>query len=252
MSLILPRRKLIALAAPALILPGRSRAQGGMAPGPGTPAAAAANPWTFKTAANNGGQNTFTITGVNMTGVDLILIGVASGGTAPTVTDSSSNTYTTPFTVTNGTGFKSSVKYKQAPTVTSSMTFTATGSGIFCSMIVMGFSGSIASPLDQTNTPGTSTTGSTTVATGAITPGHANELVVTHVGANEASGGGVFSLSGTGGTYTIASQIPETGSYQGGGFAYVFQSSATSTNQTWTDTVSANGMNAIMMSFRSQ
>lgn len=132
----------------------------------------------FSFASRNGGGNSngFTSSAQDSTGCDFIVfVAATTGGVTPTFSDSKGNTYTSLTAQSNGTS-RIIITYCQAPTVGSGHTFTITGSAIFPAIGVAGFSGSVASPFDQQN--GNTTTFGTTVATGSITPGSDNELII--------------------------------------------------------------------------
>lgn len=211
--------------------------------------------WTFVADKSAFGQNgPITTAATDMTGgggADLILACVTNGGgTATPPVSSPANTFTQiGSTQTNGTGFKTSLWYKQAPSVTSSMTFsTASNASLFANIIVQGFHGSAATPADQTS--GQNNTSASTIQPAAsITPSSANELVVECLGTND-GGSTAFTINGS---YTIGanSKVAQTGANQGGAMAYWAQTTATATQPTWTDGNSGiNGLNTVIGSFK--
>jgi hypothetical protein len=124
-----------------------------------------------------------TTSSTNMTGVDLLVACTsyytgASGTSA--FSDSLGNSYIQVYsTAVGGTGV-GTMFYKQAPTVSSSMTFSASAAGgnTYPSVAVMGFSGSVASPLDQSTASPATSGSATTIQPGSLTPSQANELLV--------------------------------------------------------------------------
>lgn len=129
-----------------------------------------------------GGTNSISVStaATDMTGVDLIVIGVSwynVNDPNPAVSDDSSNAYTLVGSIRTSGDFSSALYYKQAPTVDNSMVFSFTSTGIIVpSIVVMGFSGSTGTPLDQ-NTGSVGGSG-TTVQPGSITPTQDDELLV--------------------------------------------------------------------------
>ena len=208
--------------------------------------------WTFIAAKNVAGTNGGTTGQVDYHLADFLVVCVSSGGTAPTLTDSSSNSWGSPLvTVTNGTGYKTGIYYKQAPSVSSTQTFTITGAGTFSSLVVMGFSGSVASPLDQNN-GGSNNTGSTTIASVSLAPQFANELVIQCLGMAD-SGGSAITIGTSGGTYTIPANgiAAASGANEGVAGAYLVQGAATATSPTWTDSnTGVTGLNSVGLSFK--
>ena len=111
-------------------------------------------------------------------------------------------------------------------------------------MYVAAFSGAAAaSALDQQN--GAVGTG-TSLATGSVTPSEDNELVVSGVSIADGSSGTYAVDSGL----TITDQIlASAGNFEGGGLAYIIQTSAGAVNPTWSWTGSVNSA-AVIATFK--
>ena len=251
--LLLPRRKLIRLAAPAIILPGRSRGQ--MLRGVTNANPPAAATWTLK--ANNvaGAQTNPTTASMNMTGVNLILVAATyANGTTPSLTDSvtaNNANYVNIFTVDNAASIITEFWYLYNPSVSSAQTFKMTGTNIYSSIVVQGWSGAASSPFDQTNDnnswtggpPATITTGSVTVPSG--------ELVVAVLGANDTLNTGNSYSIGSGFTIPASNgQIGKTASYYGVAMAYLEPSAATAYNPTFSAAAAVNQLTAGIASFK--
>jgi hypothetical protein len=208
---------------------------------------ARATSWLLIASNKGSGQNSPATPPMNMTGANLIVISASyTSGAMPTLVDSISNSYTNISTVTNSSSFKTGFWYVRAPTVTSAMTFTLSGSNVYGYIIVQGWGGTAASPPDQSNSSVTWTGGN--ISPGPVTPGQANELVVTCLGAND---GGTTSYT-IGGAFTIPSNnsVQQTGSNYGGSMAYFIETSAVATNPQWTDPATINGLSAAIASFK--
>ena len=119
-----------------------------------------------------------TTSATNMTGANLIVacLSYYNPDGASTLSDSQSNSYTQVYSTTQNT-ITGILYFAYAPTVTSTMTFTANGAAA-PGLAVMGFSGAVSSPLDQSTNPAATATAST-LAPGSLTPGQANELLAT-------------------------------------------------------------------------
>lgn len=178
-------------------------------------------------AAGSPNGNTFTTTGINTTGADIIVIGISDNVGGSTLSDSSGNTWT-PLSPSTGTSGVSTLYYCQSPTTSPSHTFTLTATSNFMSIYVTAFSGSLAAPLDQSNRANSGFT--TTIQPGSVTPSQNNELIVTHVckGIDTSS----FSINSG---FSIIDSVTGVGStHYGGAIAYLVQSTAAAVNPTWT------------------
>lgn len=173
---------------------------------------------------------TTTTTAIDTSGANLIVVGVShQTGTGPTITDSASNTWTalTESNIASGVGAK--MYYCYAPTTSSSHTFTD-GSGGSATVGVLAVSGATSSPFDLET--GATSTATTTVQTGSITPSLANELLVTMFGFNAA--GTPTSINSS---FTKIGEVDFlSGNHYGGAMGYLVQTTAAAVNPTWTRT----------------
>lgn len=179
--------------------------------------------WTLKAHTNAAAAST---SGIDTTGADLIVVSLVfyevSG--SENISDSYSNTWTQIGTrISQGSGQAMAWWYCQAPIVGAGHTFSTTSA--LTVLNVEAWSGSVASPLDQISS---ATGASTTIQPGSVTPGSANELVLTPVGAS-ATSGSVTVDSG----FTIPDAVVY-GGFWGGAMAYLIQTSAVAENPTWT------------------
>jgi hypothetical protein len=181
-----------------------------------------------------------------MLGVDLIVgcIGYyngASGTSNPS--DSQGNTYTQVYS-TNQAGLTGTLFYKQAPSVTGSMTFTASATGniTYPGLAVMGFSGSVASPLDQSTNPAATAVTVTTLSPGSKTPSQANELLVSCLA--RAADPSSTSATAIGSPFTLGPNIEVNGSIaEGAALGYQIQAPGpTAQNPAWTWTGTADAV----------
>ncbi len=179
-------------------------------------------------------NNGVTTAGINTTGANLIVVGVAAygGGTFPgTLTDSLSNTWTILTPQNSGGSNYAVLYYCYAPTVGSGQTFTYTSSFSFPSIGVAAFSGAIASPFDQQN--GAVAASGLTIQPGSVTPSVNNEVVLTVF--SDGASGVSFSIDSG---FTITDQLQKlnngTNNQEGLGLAYIIQTTAGATNPTWT------------------
>ncbi len=183
--------------------------------------------------AAGGSPTSATVTGLDMTGVDLIVIGVSCypGGGDSAIADSSSNSYTVGVAQVSSSFWSTKLYYLKNPTVTNSMNFTAANGGlsIYPSLYVAGFSGvrTVGGPGDASNA-GT-TGGATSLQTGNANPSESDELFITHLAPGDSTSG--FSINSG---FTLLDSLPVSiGNYQGGAFAYKIQTSSGTENPTW-------------------
>ncbi len=175
------------------------------------------------------------------TGADLIVVSLVfyevSG--AEQLSDNKGNTWTQIGTrLSQGSGLAQAWWYCQAPTVGSGHTFSTT-SGI-PNLAVQAWSGSAATPLDQTNTA-TANSSATTIQAGSVTPGESGELVVATVGALVGS----FSIDSS---FTVSDQ--GTQATFDIGFAYLAPTGSAQ-NPTWTASgASPYGLVAAIATFK--
>jgi len=109
---------------------------------------------------------------INTTGADLLVAVIAQGSSPVTITDSAANTWVTAVSLGNET-----ISYVGSPTTSATHTFSLTnpnGSAI----AVLAYSGSRASPLDQTRIAAVTTGAFTSQPGVGITPTANNELII--------------------------------------------------------------------------
>lgn len=168
---------------------------------------------------------------VNASTGNLAVVAVSTSqttGCAAIVDTDGVNTYTLLATYATAAGVQSKIYYTFG-SFSSSVAWICNGtSALFPSMAVEVFSGAVASPADVNN--GAQTTAATTIATGSITPGANNEVVV--------SGGGFGATSVTVNCgacgLTITDQAPTVAATAYGVYiGYIVQTTATSVNYTW-------------------
>jgi hypothetical protein len=168
------------------------------------------------------GSGITTVT-ADFTGVDIIVAMATWGGSTPTISDSQGNTYTA-LTLHSTRG----LFYCSSPTISSSMTFSVSGTTNNAAIAVAGFSAGLSSVLDVQN--GNTSSTSTSLATGSITPSVANELVITGYGSADWTAPVTCSLG------TITDALGNTTHGEAVGLAYLIQTTATAENATWTAT----------------
>ncbi len=172
-----------------------------------------------------------TTPAIDTTGANLIVVTIASSGwDIGQLSDSNVNNWTlavaeSPAQFDPG----SYIAYCVNPIVGAGHTFSTTASpGVAPAFQVTAWSGSDASPLDQTNHAVDSTGPS--YSPGSITPSLDGELIITSF-AVAGNGATVFSIDGS---YTISDFAGFTnGVNYGGAQAYWVQTAATATNPAW-------------------
>ena len=118
-----------------------------------------------------------TSSAIDTTGANLIVIVAARlEGSAPTISDSASNTWSALTVRNSGNSAAVRIYYVFAPTTSATHTFTSSGANTYGSLSILAFSGSVTSPFDAENGAG-ATTG-TSRATGSVTPAEDNELFI--------------------------------------------------------------------------
>lgn len=184
-------------------------------------------------------RNGITTPSIDTTGADLIVIGVGSYQTAPTLTDSKGNVWTA--LTKSASNAVSQIYYCQSPTVGAGHTFTVTGTNTYSNLSVAAFSGSVASPFDVLSVA--NSTG-TTVNPGSITPSADNELVF-FIGCSQTGTAESFSVG------TLDSLASGSSVNVGIADGYVIQTTAAAINPTFTAT--SNGtfpLSASIASFK--
>lgn len=178
-----------------------------------------------------GGTTGGTTGAIDTTGADLIVLTVSwyTAGSAITVSDSKSNTWT-PRTTRTSDFINTAIMYFRGGSVGSGHTFTVSSVGTsFSAIVVAAFSGSASVPYDVENGAGNGGSPGTSLQTGNVTPSEDNELVITGMGLNA-------SMAST--AINGAFVIPEAMAYNSGvnfgaALAYLIQTTATAANPTW-------------------
>lgn len=191
------------------------------------------------------GANTFTSSGVDTSGSNLLVVVVSGNAAAGTLSDSNSNTWS-PLTAHSDGANQVQISYAKNATVGTGHTFTMTGSSIFTSICVLAFSGAdTTAPFDQEN--GTQGGGfdNTNFLPGSITPGSNNEVVVSGVSFNNTQTMSVNS------GLAITDQVNFTGGTNYGcAGAYIVQGTAAAINPQWTMTAPTTAGGITQASFK--
>lgn len=185
-------------------------------------------------------------TAIDTTGVNLLVVVLMDSDGTSVITDNKGNS---PYATAVGQlgGFASNfntIFYFKSPSVGTGHTFTVTGTAKSPSIAMAGFSGvDTTSPLDQ-HTSASSNFGSS-AQPGSITPGSANQLVVSGVTYQDTGNTLSIDLS-----FIIADQLVQQNSaHLGGGLAYIIQTTATAVNPTWSEAV-GNIVSVTIASFK--
>jgi hypothetical protein len=182
-----------------------------------------------------------TTSSIDTTGANLIVIWYVSNA-GQTITDNKGNTWSTLTLRSNGVDTIGRLLYCLSPTVGTGHTFSNGSS--FSWISVAAFSGAAAaSVFDQENGAGPGTN-STSLATGSITPGENNELVIAAVGNGGANTSSYVADSADSFTLINSANSINGVSY-GGGLSYQIQTTATARDHDWSWTTSATRVAAI-------
>jgi len=191
--------------------------------------------------------NTAVTASIDTTGAALLVAFVAHDkGSAVAPTDSKSNTWTAGTAYETAGSMRVQMYYVIAPTVGSGHTFTLASTGNLPGIGVVAYSvGNAPAVYDQVN--GAPSNSALTLATGSITPGAANAVLLTamtHVTISTA-----FDCDSPFAAEDIS--LPTTANAYGIGVSDEIQTTATARNPTWTDTndVGANLMAVTIVSF---
>lgn len=192
-------------------------------------------------------SNGFTSSSINTTGADLLIVGLSEGGGVNngTIFDSKGNSWGK-LTQAINNGKSSELWFAWNPIVGTGHTFSVTGTTDFPALCVAAFSGSqtTSSPFDVQNSA--NALSASTLATGSITPGSANELVVTCL---QSDGQGLAATI-SGGFTVLDSTTDASFGHQSASFAYLIQTTATAANPTWTRPSGSSTITANIASFR--
>jgi hypothetical protein len=195
-------------------------------------------------AAASAGGPSVTTGSINTTGANFIVVYISDYlPSSTTLSDNKSNTWTA-LTAKAGTSqSRSQLYYCYAPTVGAGHTFTAGNSGgSYPSISVQAWSGIASSPFDVEN--GGVTGSASSLQPGSVTPGSANEIVITGVGGITQ---GTISIDSG---FTISDQFAYNGAAFGGSMAYLIQTTATAENPTWSWNGGANEASAVIATFK--
>lgn len=171
-----------------------------------------------------------TTPSIDTTGASLLVMGVTfyKVPAQPTPSDSKSNSWTG-LTRKDSTEVGVRLFYVTNPTVGSGHTFTYSAAGIYATMFVLAFSGTLTASVFEAET-GATTSGFVALAPGSITTAGNGRVLVSVVGSNGASGMPWTVDAG----FTIHSQNSYAGGVnEGGGIAYYIQGTAAAINPTW-------------------
>lgn len=175
---------------------------------------------------------TATTSAANITGATLLIAVVCmyskSAATATvSSTSNASGAWTAIANYVNGTS-NICIWYCANPATSASETFSCNPNGTgYPTIFASWWSGAAtSSPKDQHN--GAASASGTTLATGSITPGQANELIITGISDNDA------------GNKTVDSSVTRQDTqlsniYETGAWGYLIQTTATAINPTWTE-----------------
>lgn len=195
----------------------------------GTPSGCTASPTTTTTA------------GINTTGANLLAFCVTDISGGVTVTDSYSNSYTLINSVNNGAA-DTVYLYVATGSITVGAGHTATvtdpSSTGYPGATFAAFSGAQASPHDQTGSNYNSSTSS--IQPGSITPGVANELLLSCVGPLV-----LETALAVSSPFTGTDILNFTSTSEGSGMAYQIQTSATAENPTWSWTTAVPALTTL-------
>lgn len=190
--------------------------------------------------------NSVTTVAKDFSAADLIVLLAVSyqAATAPAVSDSQTNSYATDLTEKSDTGQgRAKLFYKKSPAVSGSQTFSLTGTGTYCAVCALGFSGSnTTTQYDSPNENGASMGGGTTFQPGSVTPSTASSLLVT---------GLTWSAPGTMSINSSFNLVTGQIDFNGGvnfGIAAAWKETSGAENPTWTCTSSEFG-GVVMASF---
>lgn len=193
-----------------------------------------------KTAGVNGG----TTGSVDTTGATLLVavIGYYNGiGASPVPTDSKSNTWVQIGTTQAGSNTSLKMFYVASPTVGTGHTFSSTSSGSngYSSAEFAAWSGSAASPLDQTAQAAAKQAGS-------VTPAEDNELLVAGICCEDLASVTAIDLG-----FTISdSNAYGSGNNESSALAYLVETTAAAKNPLWTAGGNAGSTATIIATFK--
>lgn len=191
-----------------------------------------------------GTLNTVTTDAIDTTGANFIVLAIAiDAGATPTISDSKGNTWVA--LSSSSQTVKTILYYSVNPTVGTGHTFSNTAAGNYCAIAVQAFSRiRTASPFAEQN--GATSTGTTTISTGAVSPVFNDALIVTAAGFNAAG----LNLTIDSGFTVTGDEEFGSGNNYGIAMAYLIQSTAASVNPTWTRGTGTGAMSTRIATFK--
>ena len=246
-------RLLLALALYVLLV-GSASAQGGMQPGPGTPAATAGSSWTINATAfcrYTGPSTTCTIPSTNTTtgGTNLLVAVIVSLNLATTspASDSAGNTWTAAQSATSGTSSSAQLFYVISPATSSTYTVGAFGNNSYAWMYVYALTGSGGTPSYDASHAGACGSTTLTQQPGSITPSVGHSMVFSATSYNDPTSTGTLTVNSSM-TLDHDFLMVAAQSY-GGAVAHLEQNPAAAINPTWTASSTGTDMCAIIGAF---
>jgi len=242
MKLILPRRKLVLLAAPAII--GLAKPAPAAWPSSGQPYPINTAPASQLVAHGQAGINQGAFTAIDTTGANALYMAI-SAGSAPTPSDSKSNTWALSVSDT-GVAPQTYLYECLTPTVGTGHTFATTGSNWgFC---VAAFKGLAPSPIGPTNHNHTSALTSAGIQPGSVTPSTSKTLFISAWGYATASS----SATPDSGYSVTDYRVYIPANCYAVALAYLVQAGLTPSNPTWTtNVVGGIAATALIAAFKS-
>lgn len=192
------------------------------------------------TAAGSADGNAVTTPNIDSTGANFLAQFVAfDGATSPTPTDNKGNTWTG-LTTFVGNFARGRWWYSIPTSVGGGHNAGVNVASSFPTTCFLAFSGVAASPFDVQN--GATGLAVSALATGSITPGQINELIL--VGLMVEAAISALSIDGTG--FTITDQVAQVASqHYGANVAYKVKTDAVAENRTWSWTTAVDCCAAI-------
>lgn len=236
-----------------VLLAGSAGAQGGMQPGPGTPAAAAGPAWTINATAfcryiDPGTACTIPSTNTTTGGTNLLVAVVVSLNLngAP-FSDSAGNTWTAAQSANSGTSSSAQIWYVISPATSSTYTVELAGSNAYAWMYVYALTGSGGTPSYDASHAGACGTSTLTQQPGSITPSVGRSMVFSATSYNDSTGTGTLTVN-SGMTLDHDFLMVAAQSF-GGAVAHLEQNPAAAINPTWTASSTGDDMCAIVAAF---
>ena len=178
---------------------------------------------------------TQTTPSFNSSGASLLVVAIAyNGGCGLAFTDSLANVWTALPPVASNTNYPiGQIWYTASPNVGSAQTLTlTTPTACYATVFFTAWSGTSASPYD--NQIGRVLDGVSSATPGSITPAASNELVVSFLSSQNGTTTGI----GVSGGISLLDVTCENRTGRCGGFGYTVQTTATTINPTWVQSIS--------------